>query len=300
MSTTVYSGCKFRDDDDFTAIIKRFNDARPQALLLADTILEQHIAARALDKLDELIIQAIGGIAADNEDQETFGEILQACFKKTVDRRKNPDTQHHADIDTSASIVVIPHETGLYGVVRCNNNQMLDYMKSTLGFEGYEWWNNTDAPDDISEAQWDARGEVWNKILDKESVVSYLGAEMILVKRDHYVPYLSANDTLDFSGARAFETRVFGGALKLHLDENDVKQTPGSLASRIMELKEGKDPGFEALRAKIARILPSSLEPHFFRQNLKDILGQAKAEWDADTLDKNAVPALGTRSGSRM
>lgn len=50
-----------------------------------------------------------------------------------------------------------------------------DLQKKFLSVEGvdsYSYWNNTDEPKDIAREEWDSRGKVWEKILDKDPWVS--------------------------------------------------------------------------------------------------------------------------------
>lgn len=305
MSTTVYGGCKFPEGSNLLEIIGRFNEARPQAIALADSILEKQIIARAVDRLDRLMVQGTGAAVNNSvekqDDSSSFSDLLAKCFQRTLERRKNPDSAHHSDIDTAASIVVIPHATGLYGIVRCSNDEMLDHMKATLGFEDYSWWNNSDAPEGISEDDWDARGTVWNEILDKEHYVSYLGPEMVLVRREHDVPYVSTRDKMDFSGVRDFEKRVFDAALETDAALADPpQQSAGKMAGHLMALRDGQHPAFEAMRERMRKVLIEFPDEELFKRNLGEVVDQARTEWEAGVLNEHSQPSSASRSSPRM
>ena len=305
MSTTVYNGCKFPEGSDLLDIIQRFNEARPQAIALADRILQKQITAQAINRLDRLIVQATGAAANDSSERPdeytSFSDILSKCFQRTLERRKSPDSSHHSDIDTAASIVVIPHATGLYGIFRCNNDEMLGYMKATLGFEDYGWWNNTDEPEGVTEDEWEARGKIWNEILDNEHYVSYLGPEMVLVRKEHDVPYTSPSGVMDFSGVRDFEKRVFDAAMETTAAQSDPpEQSAGMAVSHMMSLREGKNPAFEKVRERMRKVLIEFPDADLFKRNLSDVLDQARTEWEAGVLDEQSQPSSANRSSPRM
>lgn len=43
----------------------------------------------------------------------------------------------------------------------------------------YTYWNNTDQPEDVSNAQWNARGKIWNEILDESPILTHTVVDLV-------------------------------------------------------------------------------------------------------------------------
>ena len=52
-----------------------------------------------------------------------------------------------------------------YALLYTDRQELEEVWAATPGVEPWPWWNNTDRPDDVTEAEWDERGDVWRRML---------------------------------------------------------------------------------------------------------------------------------------
>lgn len=52
--------------------------------------------------------------------------------------------------------------------------KIFEFLEHDQDLEDYSYWNNSDRPDDISDAEWNRRGEVWKVILEESYPKLYL------------------------------------------------------------------------------------------------------------------------------
>jgi hypothetical protein len=70
------------------------------------------------------------------------------------------------EIDFQFDVVLMPHAGAVYGMVFTEKEAWWELFTAKSYISDYSYWNNSDGPDDLSEEEWDQRGEVWNAILD--------------------------------------------------------------------------------------------------------------------------------------
>ena len=52
-----------------------------------------------------------------------------------------------------------------YALLYTDRQELEGVWAATPGVEPWPWWDNTDGPDDVTEAEWDERGDVWRRVL---------------------------------------------------------------------------------------------------------------------------------------
>lgn len=52
-----------------------------------------------------------------------------------------------------------------YALLYTDRRELREVWESTPGVEPWPWWNNTDGPDNLTEAEWSERGDVWRRVL---------------------------------------------------------------------------------------------------------------------------------------
>lgn len=300
MSTTIYNGYRFPEGETLESMIERFRGARTGALALADKVLSNHIINLTVLSLDNMIVQSFAKTDEPKETINSFENLLWTVQRRVQDRKDNGNG-HNSDVDMSASIVLIPHDGRLYGIGRHANAEMARCIQEASGAESYSWWNNTDRAEGVSQKSWDKRGEIWEAITRDEGTVSYLGAELELVKKTHPTPILSVEDCNDFSGVNSFHDRVFSAAMKIFAaDPNALGGTPGRIASALMDLREGKNPAFELLRAKMAKVLIEFPDRALFGRPIEQVIDEAKARWEAAGLEEMTQQSNTPKPGRRI
>lgn len=139
MSTKIYSGFRMETDSlaEAARIIEKF---RPWIQAQADIVLDTFMANMA----------ASG--ASDEEASSTWDKLrLQA-------RRTGERISH---VDTDCSIVLIPAHGHILGMFYSAHSAWYQAWCQHEGVHEYSYWNNSDAPDDMPEQEWDARKRAW-------------------------------------------------------------------------------------------------------------------------------------------
>ncbi|MCH6469874.1 hypothetical protein [Sinomonas terrae] len=73
-----------------------------------------------------------------------------------------------------ASIGDDPETGRLHLLVFADNPQYENTLDDMEGVEEYGYWNNTDRPDGLSEAEWDARREAWDRVMPSGVPVEHM------------------------------------------------------------------------------------------------------------------------------
>lgn len=68
-------------------------------------------------------------------------------------------------VDFDFEVSILPHEGSVYGMVFSERQKWIDLWMDQDGLEDYSYWNNTDRPDDVTDAEWECRGKTWDAIL---------------------------------------------------------------------------------------------------------------------------------------
>jgi len=69
------------------------------------------------------------------------------------------------EFDFSCEIVFIPVKSQVLGIPYTEQEEHIKIIESMPGYEEYGYWNNTDRPDNLSEARWDKRRDDWDLAL---------------------------------------------------------------------------------------------------------------------------------------
>ncbi|NTF17813.1 hypothetical protein G6L37_05320 [Agrobacterium rubi] len=157
MSTKIYNGFKLREHD-MARIHQILMDWRTELRLLHQQAASRFIAEIATNMIDE---ETLEPGCHKGETPFTKGLSLlwdmQAEVKKT--QRRNPV------VDFEFCISLLPFEGGIYGIAYTEQHAWRDLWMSKPFVEDFAYWDNTDKPDEVSEADWDERGRVWDAIL---------------------------------------------------------------------------------------------------------------------------------------
>lgn len=89
--------------------------------------------------------------------------------------RRNPR------FDTSLSVCLIPTQGRLLGVAYGENPAMLQVLKACPAYRELPYWDGTEAPEDVSDAEWDARKGSWQAALPQWGAPGEFGLSYDLV-----------------------------------------------------------------------------------------------------------------------
>ena len=282
MSFRVYNGFKFASGMTLEDVYAWAAELRPGMVAQADEALSQAIVERAIGQMDRALVAAAGLC----EPEEWKHKPLHAAWNEVEDRRKEATRDHRRapDVDVEASVSVALHPTGIYGVIYCEVGSLRQLITQHPQVEEF-LWGSDECPDEIAEETWAARGKVWNEIFAQSSTIADIGTTFSLVRSNHFTPTLSKHDILNPSWLPDFEQRVFQASLITHaakaLAPPAVSQSSNMSAvmTHLLDLKKGNIPGFEAIKAQVATILPAQPPMAWLDMPLPELIATAQQGW---------------------
>lgn len=88
----------------------------------------------------------------------TIGSILE----KKIKEAKISDLKSSFDI--SCLIQIIKIEDKILALIYTQNNEYINEFEKISFVKEYNYWNNTDKPDDISSQEWEERNRIWDLV----------------------------------------------------------------------------------------------------------------------------------------
>lgn len=90
-------------------------------------------------------------------------------YSEWLDRRRQVSFTKERDmaVDTEFRLVFFPHPktAQVYGIAYVEHARWFDRWLKVKGVREFRYWNNADAPDNITQKCWDQRGRVWDEVL---------------------------------------------------------------------------------------------------------------------------------------
>lgn len=179
MSTKIYNGYRVHTPDPFDALTKLRAAIEPIYETLYNQALAQiaHAAHAGRHPENDRVGIPIITAMAYLEDQHTQ-------IKKTG--RRNPAF----DLELDACFLRDPDDAGqLYAVLY--TEQPAYRAAYPPVFEPWPYWNNTDRPDDVTDAEWGTRRDTWDRLVGWDPPARRgLGWELIGIHHRHHFPDL--------------------------------------------------------------------------------------------------------------
>lgn len=136
------------------------------------------------------------------------------AIKELSNRQSEIRKSGHRDpeVDFDFSLALFPHGGQLYGIAYCDRSEWVGSFMADPDVEDFAYWDNTDAPDNISTADWDRRREVWEQILDVEGghgIPALCGftADIVITSSLDLISSVSAADAIA-SAVPSFDERL--------------------------------------------------------------------------------------------
>jgi hypothetical protein len=150
MSTKVYTAYKLKKPSKFESWIK---EVVPKAKDEAKKAIEQvFIDGFSYEKMEQ-------AESSFNYFSNLIHEVTQQYKQVSIQWERNP-------FNFTVEIAIYLHD-GEYYVIPYGDmyvRDVLNFLKEDENLTDFAYWNNTDKPDDKSQQEWDARGEIWHDI----------------------------------------------------------------------------------------------------------------------------------------
>lgn len=159
MSTKIYNGYRLRTGTiaDLNALLRGFQAAALAASRDRMAALCARYAVRCFDK------QTIGMMDADKSPaSEAFWHVMERQDNVRKTDRRDPE------VDLECMLSLFPHGEHVYVTLGSEQDIYEKLWEAVPGVEPYPYWNNTDRPSHVSEAEWEERGANWSAATSAE------------------------------------------------------------------------------------------------------------------------------------
>lgn len=181
MSTKIYTGFRF-NISDFATIHATLREYRAAAVAAYDDE-----TSRSMVKLATLYYDlhqvALGGVGKPFDKATEMGRTFLGMSRRYF---------YDSDIAAGSTVSLLYHRRRWYGMVfspldRVECVWFDEFCGPGKHASEYRYWNNTDRPDDVADAEWTRRGKVWDAVLSESWVPADAGYSFRVVE-PHRVP----------------------------------------------------------------------------------------------------------------
>lgn len=302
MSTKIYDGFRIQAGsaqanlqllDTLLAPLQQLVDAKNKKLILE----------RAMRLFDRTMVRALERRELTQEmcDAARWGALSEACNSVQTEQTKCRNSLSRSPlIDCDVQLFLRPHHesNSLLGYLQEERVGARTYLLTVAGVSDFAYWNNTDPPEELAEEEWDARGRLWNEVLDSPRACLTMS----------FQPGFPSFEDEDLAQLPSLTERAQWLAKNRLLDQAVFKlMTPEELTayhekasfagiSRAMRQAEKlmADPStelgqeFVALAGKFSALLPSAFTLKLLRTSMKDVTGLENVDWEALKLKEKA------------
>jgi hypothetical protein len=98
------------------------------------------------------------------------GSPLSVAASAIKERRKDISRTGYRDpeVDFDFTVTLCPAEGTFYGLVHSEQDAWTDLLLNIDKVHHAPWWDNVDRPNDISQQDWDKRGDLWKQIFARD------------------------------------------------------------------------------------------------------------------------------------
>ena len=276
MSTKIFNGYKLSDKEltlsQINQLLAPARSAMTEAAILS-LFRAKVVSACAL--LDRRVLRLAGYDIPIEKDYDTsdWSTCLSAAslsISEKIEEDRRTGRRNH--FDPSASVSLFSDSGGTVALLYSESRSGRDAFERALGCKEYNYWNNADEPDDVDAVEWASRGRRWDRLLGDTGVPAARGASFELVSDSliwmaEPLPATTlgaATDDADLPQdiVRSMQDRSY--VLAVTQPESafpkEVSDSQGTV-SRVRyldQLRKGEITAFNAVRDRIASILPDS------------------------------------------
>lgn len=209
MSTKIHNGLLLRGS--LRSVYERLRQLRPEIRDLQERAAVAFLAETACAILD----RRAAGLHALKDGHET-GAPLHVAWREMMDRQREIVKTGYRDpqVDFEITITLLPAEH-VYALFQTEQDTLRDWLLGQEWVERFAYWDNTDRPDDMSEAGWENRRRIWDRLLKDDGSGSSGICGLTFECRS---PLIHPDAERIAQAAPAIETRAAGLAKSIVID----------------------------------------------------------------------------------
>ena len=269
MSTVISNGYRLPKGLTLKQLFGWVKEVRQPLEHTAKIAMHQAFYRLAVDRLDQEILIAAGLILPNEALAEKIAHrassLLSVARHEADDIRRERKKEGHRDpvFDTESTLIVIPDGQRLYGLLFASHNNIREQFEAIEGVEEYNYWNNSDEPEEISRSAWKTREKRWDRMLGTSGIPADAGASFQLVKEGTGFYERPREDDFTHMEKPTLERRV----QEITHTTNAVVETypviVGGSFSPFMahrrSLEKGECSIFNAMKEKVSAVLPAEI-----------------------------------------
>lgn len=265
MSTKIYNGYCLPEGLTMEGV---FQWLRPLKAALRQTVEENWHQTVGRSSLEAFDLQT-----ARTKGMQLGGESLgprsspwsNARQRWLDDLRECQQAQRWCFVDPEVNLSVFYTPQRLYALFFGTQKNLKEVFEKTEGVSEFNYWNNAEQPNGISNKQWEQRGKTWEALLGPTGIPSEESASFQLVGKDHlmFCRPKDAFATQNLAELHELKERAHRVALnspEAQLPE-DLRQEYEKHKSfsvymgHLRRLEKGEDEAFNRVRDQVAQLL---------------------------------------------
>ena len=296
MSTQIHNGWKFPEGTTLEQVFAQFREQGNLMRQMADDSARDRIIGRACGIIDKAMAHCMGLDEKENFDLlEEGASPLGHAFNKMLDLRYEKNSSEANHVSCEASVVVAAHRTGLYALTFFRNRDMEKSFVANMGLEQWGYWNNSDAPEGVSDAQWSEREKLWDDLVGDDAMC-YAGATFEMVRNDGFSPWMAGVEVSDPVPNMPMDKRVWRIATDAPQSGLHKAKGTGEAHRMLVELRDNPPEDFKALSQSIHNTLLDPIPGAWLRMKRAELLAACQER----VLQINSPSATGSKAGPRM
>jgi len=228
MSTKIYNGFQ---------IVTHYPEDRSFASMLS---FQKTLQQRMRIEVEELYIKLVAEkftYAFDRGKPKSLRDIRFDIFERQcIIRNKG---HRDPEVDFEFNFVLFKHMSEIYGIYYTEQETLAKILKSNPYVRDFAYWNNTDAPDNVTDEEWNHRKEVWDSILRDTGIPCLAGASFDVITNGTTELYVKDTKEKILKAIPSKEKRMYDLAHDLYVTELDKKkyESPSQCMNEYIEGK---------------------------------------------------------------
>jgi hypothetical protein len=251
MSTKIYTGFKI-DSMDILEIQTILNGHHKLVKEITKEKIIEHLIKSAVEDFDKDIINKKDTDKNYISEANYEMEERQRNIKKTMSR--------DPDVDFEVEIALFPFEGNFYGIYHTEKSDFYDNLLTNPKITEFNYWNNSDHPEKMTEKEWEERARIWNTIFDGNELQCEIG---FTKKYNSYPPQPEIEEIIERwdSFVPKFEKRLkyWSSIIYAEREFNKLSEKERSSISNYIRIDRDNSDEANAKRAEVKKELENIL-----------------------------------------
>jgi hypothetical protein len=177
MSTKIYTGLALPGLNT-KAALARLGSAREVIQGLVDKKNKALLVERIVQYVDSYVLarhmlDTLPAGLAERTNRMPWFACLDTLVKEQEKCRGGRTREPLIDCDVELSLFMLPKSGRVLGMVQEERIGALEHLRSMPGVVEFDYWNNTDRPEELTAREWGQRARTWNQVFRDATVTRF-------------------------------------------------------------------------------------------------------------------------------